>query len=306
MKNLFLALLLATTLTPAALAQTPAAQVLNYDSAIVAESSFAGWSLRGCTLRDIRIQGKDPVTGETRAVQVREYSARGNGNGNGNGKAVVLLPPTGGENILDRGWGNVFCANGIRLLLVQHWAHDDFVSLDLSMHDKGALRSLAAVRNTVEYAVSTGSTRIGILGTSVGALTSTLALGAEPRLRAGALVVGGHGFSDIISRSTEQGAAKLRQDRLKKFGFTEKQYAEALSRAVTIEPVNFWNPAEQKPVMMVIAKQDVTVPTDTQYALAEKLQPSELIEIDDNHVNAIVATYWKHSDAVLAFFQRSL
>lgn len=302
MKTLLLALLLSPALAIAAPAESARAKVLNYDPAIVADASFAGWSLRGCTIRDIQIQGKDPVSGETRTVQVKEYSARGAGNE----KAVVLLPPTGGENILDRGWGNVFCANGIRLLLVQHWAHDDFVSLELTMHDQGALRALAAVRHTVEYAETTGSSRLGILGTSVGALTSTLALGVEPRLRTGALVVGGHGFADIISRTTEQGAAKLREERLKKFGFTEKQYAEALAQAVSIEPVDFWNPAAPKPVMMVVAKQDVTVPSDTQYALAEKLHPAELLEIDDNHVNTVIATYWKHSDSILSFFQRSL
>src|SRR6185369_6171429 len=117
----------------------------------------------------------------------------------------LIVPPTGGENLVDQGWANFFCARGYRALILQHWDQDDAVTpLDLGMHDRGSLRALAAVRHAVEYAQDSGAASIGILGASVGAMTSAFAFGVEPRLRAAVLIVGGKAMPAIIARSTEQ------------------------------------------------------------------------------------------------------
>jgi len=275
----------------------------SYDPRIETVTKPAGRSLNGCALSLVTLHGKDPVTGGRRPVSLKQYAAKIRSD-----KTILIVPPTGGENLVDQGWANFFCARGYRALILQHWDQDDVVTpLDLGMHDRGSLRALAAVRHAVEYAQDSGAASIGILGASVGAMTSAFAFGVEPRLRAAVLIVGGKGMPAIIARSTEQTLTSLREQRMKEFGYqTLDEYEAALARAVRIEPSDFAAFSGFKPALAVVALRDDTVPTAAQYALRDAFSAQKTIEIDDVHVEAVKAAYWSHSDAVLEFFRAAL
>jgi hypothetical protein len=276
----------------------------SYHPEIQFQKEAAGWSLKGCPLTRVSIQGKDPVHGKMRLVTLKEYSPQANLLA---AKTILVLPPTGGENMIDRGWGNTLCSAGFRVLLLQRWENDDFQSVDLSMHDTNALRALSAVRHAVEFAQKTGARDIGILGTSVGALSAALALGVEARISSGVLITGGLGMAEIIAHSTEAGAAKLRNARMEKFGFKSVQdYRDALSRAVTIEPGEFIGHSGPKRVFAVLGLKDITVPLRTQRELVEKFRAEETLELPGDHVNSIMNTYWYHSEKIVDFFRKTL
>jgi hypothetical protein len=200
--------LLLATLAPSAFAGQPDAKVLalieaTYNPGISASTEADGFSLTGCAINQLVIRGKDPITGQDRLVQVKHYLPA-DGARLDQSPSVLVLPPTGGENILDRGYANEICQQGLHALLVQSWENDTFVELDPAMHDRGALRALSAIRHVVEYLDVNRAPNIGILGTSVGAISATFAMGVEKRITAGALSVGGVGMSDIIAVSTEK------------------------------------------------------------------------------------------------------
>jgi len=134
-----------------------------------------GWSFYGCRMKKVTVEGLDPISFQPRKVKLKIYEAPGAK------KTVLILPPTGGENLLDRGHANTLCYEGIRAVILQSWDYDTETTLDLGMHDRGALRSLAAIRHSLDYLGKDGPQAFGILGTSVGALSSALALGFEPR-----------------------------------------------------------------------------------------------------------------------------
>src|SRR6185503_10156418 len=129
----------------------------SYDPRIEAVTKPAGRSLNGCALSLVTLHGKDPVAGGRRPVSLKQYAAKSRSD-----KTILIVPPTGGENLVDQGWANFFCARGYRALILQHWDQDDAVTpLDLGMHDRGSLRALAAVRHAVEYAQDSGAASIG-------------------------------------------------------------------------------------------------------------------------------------------------
>lgn len=261
------------------------------------------WSLYGCKIQKIQISGKDPVTSNMRNVNVSLYKPH---NGS-NGLAVMILPPTGGVNILDRGYANELCSQGVTAAIVSSWAHQDETSLDFEMHNNGALRALAAARHVVEFLDSSDYESIGILGTSIGAVAGTLVLGFEPRVTAAALIAGGAHFTDIITTSDESGAANLRKARMKKFGYRDlEEYSQAVKKNVWVEPANFIMSLKDIKSLVISADNDSTVLSEYQLELVSLLQTENHIHRSGNHLQVIKDSFCYNRNDITGFFMTAL
>ncbi len=274
----------------------------SYYPDITYKSERDGWSLFGCRVEKVRLTGKDPVTFEDRHVDLSFYQSRNNSKE----RAVIILPPTGGVNILDRGYANEICSSGMTAVVVSGWAHQNETSLDYKMHNYGALRALAATRHTVEFLFQKNYKSIGLLGTSIGAVTGSLALGFESRISSAVLIAGGAHFTDIIVTSDESGATKLRERRMKAFGYESlDEYAEAVKSHVWVEPKNFLSASDDRETLVISADQDTTVLSEYQYALADLLQADHMRKQGD-HLEVIKSSFWQNRSDIAGFFQESL
>lgn len=277
----------------------------SYNPSITFREKHLTPSLYGCSMSQVEISGLDPVNQQERKVMVKQYYPVGVSTNKT--RTVIILPPTGGENIIDRGYANELCSSGIRALILQSWEWDTLQEIDMEMHDRGALRSLAAIRHVIEYIQPSYPEQLGILGTSVGAISSALAQGYEERISAAALIVGGVGMTEIIGNTNEQNAAKLRAERMKHFGFsTHDEYLTALGEAVDVEPADFLQHSGEKKTLVVLATEDVTVPTKNQWDLVKGLQNPEIIELQDDHVGAIKNSFLWRKKEIVQFFYKSL
>jgi len=303
--SLFAAFALLAILPVFALA-APSAAVLariegSFNPAMSATETPAGRSLSLCATTSLKLSVEDPVTKNPGFVQAMIYEPH-----HDTDLAVLVLPPTGGENILDQGYANALCSSGFRAIVIQHWYNDTVAKLDLSMHDEGALRSLAAIRHVLDYLKPSRPNQVGILGTSVGAISSELALGFDPRLNNAALVVGGIGMPNIIAASTEKTLTALRDERMKAFGFkSPAEYLAALREAVVIEPADFVDFSGHKNVLAFVGTQDVTVPTATQREMV-KLYGAESYDYASDHQGTIVHTFAAERSRVIGFFEKNL
>jgi dienelactone hydrolase len=173
----------------------------------------------------------------------------------------------------------------------------------MNMHDRGALRALAAVRHSIEFLKIRRPHQLGILGTSVGAITSALVTGYEPRISAAALIVGGAGMPEIISESDESHLSRLRDDRLKAYRIQNVEtYRELLSQHIKIEPLDFINMSGKKDIWMMVGTKDLTVPTANQYKLAQAFGNAQVQTYADDHLNTIKYTAFQKTSAILSFF----
>jgi len=263
--------------------------------------SDAGQSDSSCPLTDVKLLVTDPVTKKPGFVQARIYAPT-----QPSDRTVILLPPTGGENVLDRGYSDSLCSAGFKVVLLQTWFKQTESTLDMGMHDNGAVRSLSAIRHVLDYLKPSRATQVVILGTSVGALSSSLALGFDARLNAAVLIVGGVGVAEIIAASTEQGAAKLRRSRMKAFGFKSySEYLSAMRKKVLIEPADFVNYSGQKTVLAFVGGNDVTVPTKHQLDLVRAFG-AEADEYPGDHLQTIIHTAIFKKSKITDFFQKNL
>lgn len=277
------------------------------DAKIQSHQKLWQWSLYGCRIEDYQVRGRDPLSGLSRTVEVSLYRAR---SVNSSRAAVMILPPTGGINIIDRGYANELCSSGLTAAIVSSWEHQDEVSLDFSMHDRGALRSLRATQHVLEFLRELNYQRIGVLGTSIGAISGALAFGVDQRISAAALIVGSARFADVIVESDESGASELRTNRMRRLGLRSiDDYRRAVRKDVTIEPKFFLEKQIQlgnfRETLIVSADQDTTVPTAYQYELAELLG-SQHIRLRGDHFSAITKAFWYHSDEIAKFFAEAL
>lgn len=266
-----------------------------------------------CRQTDVKLSVREPIQNSPATVDLDIYSLKlGDSEAR---KTVILMPPTGGENALDRGYAYELCVSGFRVALVQHWQDDTLAELDLGMHDRGALRMLAAVKQTIGYLNPKRTAQIGILGTSVGAISSVLAMHQDARIQSGVLIVGGIGMSEIIGQSTEATLTRLRTERSQHFNFSStEQYVGALAAQIKIEPGDFIGSTGSKATLMFIATQDVTVPTENQTRLLEALklrsgfnQP-EVVYLNRDHFGGILETSLtlEYRRRIVNFFSKTL
>jgi pimeloyl-ACP methyl ester carboxylesterase len=243
-------------------------------------------SLFRCQIEDLVVTGIDPIQLVERDIEISIYLAK---RPRAPHSAVLVLPPTGGVNILDRGYANELCSRGLNAVIIRQWAHDDEISLDLSMHDNGALRSLIAVRHVMQYLNTRDINRFGLLGTSIGAMTSALVLGFHPEISASVLIVGSARFADVIASSDETAAAEVRRLRMQKLGLSSlERYRDVIRGAVQLEPARFLRGlASERPFapgahLVVTADSDSTVPTEYQHELAQLLSADRL-DLEGDH-----------------------
>lgn len=257
-----------------------------------------------CRIDRYQINGLDPVDKKDRAVRVLSYGAQGSAKLN---KAVIIVPSIMGTTMLESGYADSFCRSNIRAVVIESIDRDYPVDISIASYDRAALRKLAAIRHVVEFLYSNRSTRIGILGTSQGALAASLALGVERKIKAGALIAGGGDLAEIVVDSTEESQAALREQRFKEFGYRNRtEYLKALREGIVINNLDFAGYTGFKPVWMSIVTGDTVVPTRTQLALAKALKPKQVVQYNGDHVGGILKTYLVSSPAVVQFFKSAL
>jgi dienelactone hydrolase len=303
--NSFVLALATTFFTTTAFAQAP----FDYNSKIEVQSVARDRKLLhklpilGCAVDVVKIQAEDPATHAPGSLQIRVYTPKHYEH------SLIIVPPTGGENPIDRGYADLFCKNNIRAAIVEHWTGDDDAGTDLDVHDRGTARGIVAVKHTVEYLNPEANEPLGILGTSLGAIIASAAVGYEPRITAMALIVGGGGIANINAYSTEDVLIKLREDRMKTYGFkTPEEYEAALNQHIKLDPLYSAKLSHIEHNYMMIGDKDLTVPTKNQIELLDAIGPDKVEQhhFAGNHFETILYTFATHKQNLVDFFTDSL
>lgn len=253
-----------------------------------------------CGALYVDILGRDPVTNQPRHVHATVYTPERGFRG-----TVLELPPTGGKNPLDQGYAHSLCNRGLRAAILESFDFDESFSPDFAGYDRTALRTLAAAEHLLEYLKPSG--KVGILGTSLGAIQAAFVLGYDARITTAAFVAGGDGLPEILANSDEHRVRRVREQQMQEHGFrTVDEYRHALERAIHIEPSTFADFSGHKDVQFYVATRDTTVPTDNQHKLVEAFHGRDVTEVDGNHVEAVLRTYMQYSGRIVSFFAEKL
>jgi dienelactone hydrolase len=218
-------------------------------------------------------------------------------------KSLVIFPPTGGTNYIDKKYADEFCSAGYDVFIMNYWSKMNIDTAELNVHDRlyeRAQKALTLVLNEIK------SPFIGLLGTSAGGLHAMVAASYQERLNAVFVIVTGTPISEVIVTSDQQAMKDLRAEREKKYGFkTSDEIITSIDKVFRFEPSKMPELYKKKTLGMSIATADTTVPTVDQLHLQELWKPTKVITHDSSHFWGIVKTWLFDSGDIVKFFDQS-
>jgi hypothetical protein len=247
-----------------------------------------------CMVSSQQIRGEDPVLHQDRTIDLKIFMPHPARQNIG---SVIIVPPIYGDTPLDQWDAQSFCEAGLYTALIDSWEYYNDPGIDWQSHDRATLRAVTAIRHTVEFIQHLHAGPMGILGTSLGAMTSSLALSIEPRLSTAVLIVAGGPNHTILAESALTEAQKLKEERLRVYNLSsDAQYDQKLAESIQFDTLNYASQSTQKNLWMFIATNDQTIPTPTQWQLWQAWNHPKFTEAHLGHVEMVVYTYtfWNH------------
>lgn len=219
--------------------------------------------------------------------------------------SIYIFPPTGGENIVDRLYARDLALKGFEVFILQNWTGYNIDGIDYELHNSFYQLAQEALNKILNLA---STNNIGILGTSVGALHTSVALTINPKIKTGFIIVGGLSIPEVIVHSDQPAMVELKEKRYKEFGLkNDEQYLKDLSSAFLIEPTKqIVNHAENKNIGAVISTDDSLVPTKYQENATTFFKASPKYISPLTHVKTVAWYGLFKRKKVINFFDQNL
>lgn len=145
-------------------------------------------------------------------------------------------------------------------------------------------QSVLDVRRTVDWIATRpefDAGRIGIAGTSLGAIVAALSSGVEPRLGAAAFLLGGVDLAHIVRNSSRM---VLEREGLRRRGLTEERLRELLE---PVEPTRYLAERAPRPSYVIAARFDSVMPRSATERLIAALPEPHVLWLDTGHFGGI-------------------
>ncbi len=222
-----------------------------------------------------------------------------------NQRALVVLPPTGGKNILDKGYSTMFCKAGYKVYVFEEYTGVSEYTTDLSVHQRYQERFQKSLKKLIK---GIPEKNIGVLGASAGAINFSVTMGIPEvinRVKVFVGLVSGGPLYKVIANAGEQALKKVREERMEKYDLST---LEAYENKIQ-ENLN-WNIAQKKPehlkLGLIVATEDTTVLTRFQENQVNAMAPDFLVRIEANHLGTIVKSFLFHRKEIKSFIDEAL
>ncbi len=217
-----------------------------------------------------------------------------------NQNTVIIIPPTGGVNYIDKSYAKQLQKKGAQVIIVTSWTGDQESNVDLKLHQRLHARAMKAIGLVLETIPSDQT--VSILGASLGGIYTSVAVEVFDRIDKAFVIAAGVPIPDVISVSNNSGMEELRKKRKKQMNFkTSKEYADAIHSVFELDPLDLPTKHENKKLGMIVLLDDKSVPTVNQIKLKEHWKPVYYKEFHLSHFWGIVKTWWSYSDEVTDF-----
>lgn len=215
-------------------------------------------------------------------------------------RSIIILPPTGGMNILDNLYAHALWKAGCDVYILTFWSGQGEIAYDLNLHQRFYTDSRNAVGLILD---EIKSPFIGILGTSVGGLHAAVSVGTHDRLNSALVITAGAPIPEVVIDSDQVAMQFLKKKRYEMYKFqNDAEYLVRLNEAFTIDPFELPRKFEGKKMGVVIAEHDLTVPTANQVKLKELWNATEVVKHSDDHFYGIVKTAIFNRGKIVEFF----
>ncbi len=205
---------------------------------------------------------------------------------------VIVLHILGGDFDLARLFARALAGKGVNALFLKMPYYGErqqpgdstrMISVDPHQTVKGMNQAVLDIRRAAAWLASREEVdpeQIGIMGISLGGITSALSVSIEPRFKKACLLLAGGDMGQVAWTSTEM--AELRE-RWVAAGRTKEELFEILRE---VDPVTYARPVEGRKILMLNASQDEVVPPACTESLWKAFGEPEIIWWDAGHYTA--------------------
>ncbi len=249
----------------------------------------------GCTIEAHWFTGWDPATGKASGREVHVFRP----DNPGKDRPVILLPPTGGMNFLDRQMGKYFCSRNVTFYILAKFdgfADKDF---DLTRHDRQIRGNTAALKELIQWIHEP----VNLMGASLGALYAAAAMGADPQIGKVVLTVGGTDLAGILTESELASVTVQKTNRKKLYHLSsDEEYLQLMRKSIHFDPGIFLSEEKaSERYLLYISNADTDVPTKFQNQLAAQLPKAKKLYFETGHIWTVVRTYLFHREEIFNF-----
>ena len=134
--------------------------------------------------------------------------------------------------------------------------------------------------------------RIALIGFSMGALVSSVAMANEPRLAAGVLVMGGADPPDVLAACDHE-IERWRKHILEHLGWSLDEYRNELAKALArINPARFAGMVDPRRVLIIEVAADTCMPRTSRERLWQAMgRPERIAYLYDHRVAFLAMTF---------------
>jgi cephalosporin-C deacetylase-like acetyl esterase len=224
--------------------------------------------------------------------------------------AVVVLHILGGDFDLSRLFCRALASNGVAglFMIMPHYGPRKqpgsparMISLDPQETVRGMTQAILDVRQAAAWLAAQDeidASQLGVMGISLGGITSALAASLEPRFTKACLILAGGDMGEVAWTSTELAAVR---EHWKKTGGSKESLFAALK---VIDPVTYARPVPGRKILMLNARQDEVVPPACTQALWRAFGQPEIIWWNAGHYTSVRYIFEAMAKTV-QFFQPS-
>ncbi len=212
--------------------------------------------------------------------------------------AVIMVPPIGGINLLDKNTAKTLCSYDMAGLIITN----DFANIEEQAakkllppedHQETFYRTAAAIKSVMAFIEDDENldySRMGVFGVSLGGILSSFVMATQPDISAGYFVVAGGDIPQILATSRQDEVSRIRRKRMEAEGLeTAEEYEAYLRKYITFDPIDMGLTMPPETLNMVISEQDDHVPTSNQEMLHAAFGSPETTYFQDDHVGTVIS-----------------
>ncbi|MBI3840077.1 MAG: alpha/beta hydrolase family protein [Planctomycetia bacterium] len=223
---------------------------------------------------------------------------------------VVVLHILGGDFDLSRLFCRALASNGVAglFMIMPHYGPRQqpgssarMISIDPRETVRGMTQAVLDVRQAAAWLAGQDEIdpkQLGVMGISLGGITSALVASLEPRFTKACFILAGGDMGEVAWTSTE--LAPVREHWKKTGGNKESLFAELK----VIDPVTYARPLAGRKILMLNARQDEVVPPACTESLWRAFGQPEIVWWDAGHYTAVRYIFEAMAKTV-RFFQPS-
>lgn len=279
---------------------------LNYEKEPIHPSIQRTHKKAGYRIFQIELPSRPGLPGQEERVVAHYYRPRGKGPR----PAIALLPIYDGIYLLERSLAGYLARHGFAVLRFERSRNMLQAKKGISYVKEAMRQTVIDIRRGLDWLAEQpriDPQRLGIMGSSFGAVVAALVAEADPRIRATVLILGGGDLGLLFCRCKEREIVEFREKVMALNGYSQEEFCRTFSAAMKeVDPLTYAARLDPARTLMINAYWDQVVVPECTEKLWEASGRPHRVQLAAGHYTAPLFYLWYVRSRALKHFEKLL